>query len=68
MDNKERCIIMGPSFLSMLTIAFIILKLVGVIAWPWVWVIAPLWIPLAAITAIYIVALIIVLCITPRDK
>lgn len=28
-----------------LTIIFITLKLCGVINWPWVWVIAPLWIP-----------------------
>lgn len=26
---------------------FLVLKLCGVIAWSWVWVSAPLWIPLA---------------------
>lgn len=33
--------------LQMLTIAFIVLKLVGVITWSWWWVLSPLWIPLA---------------------
>lgn len=30
-----------------LTILFVTLKLVGVIAWSWLWVLAPLWIPFA---------------------
>lgn len=37
----------GIGFCGLLTIAFIVLKLCGVIAWSWVWVLAPLWIPLA---------------------
>ena len=31
-------------FLGLLAITFIVLKLVGVITWSWVWVLAPLWI------------------------
>jgi hypothetical protein len=34
----------GVSFGGLLTIAFIVLKLTGVIAWSWWWVLAPLWI------------------------
>ena len=30
-------------FLGVLGIVFIVLKLVGVIDWSWVWVLAPLW-------------------------
>lgn len=37
----------GISFLSMLTIVFVILKLTGVIGWSWWWVLAPTWIPAA---------------------
>ena len=37
----------GPSFLSLLCILFIGLKLGGVIAWSWWWVLAPIWIPVA---------------------
>jgi len=34
-------------FADVLGIVFIVLKLTGVIAWPWVWVLAPWWIVLA---------------------
>ena len=37
----------GAGFGTLLTILFIGLKLGGVIAWSWWWVLAPLWIPLA---------------------
>lgn len=30
-------------FLSLLQVAFIVLKLIGQITWSWVWVLAPLW-------------------------
>jgi len=36
----------GTSFSSLLTIAFIVLKLTGVIDWSWVWVLSPSWISL----------------------
>ena len=44
----------GIGFTGLLTIVFIVLKLLGVINWSWVWVFAPLWIDL-------IIALIIIL-------
>lgn len=31
------------SFTGLLTIVFITLKLCGVIAWSWIWVLSPLW-------------------------
>lgn len=36
----------GIGFAGLLTIAFIVLKLCGVINWSWVWVVSPLWISL----------------------
>lgn len=39
-----------------LGVALIALKLVGIINWPWVWVLAPLWLP----TLIVIIALMLV--------
>lgn len=36
----------GIGFLGLLAIAFIVLKLVGVISWSWLWVLSPLWIPI----------------------
>lgn len=35
---------MKIGFTGLLTIVFIILKLVGVIAWSWIWVLSPIWI------------------------
>lgn len=34
----------GIGFTGLLTVAFIVLKLVGVITWSWWWVLSPLWI------------------------
>ncbi len=55
----------GISFIGLLTIVFIVLKLTGVIKWSWLWVIAPAWIPLV----IYlIIALIVFLLANSRRK
>lgn len=35
----------GVSVLTVIGVVFIILKLVGTINWPWLWVLAPFWIP-----------------------
>ena len=34
----------GIGFVGLLTIAFIVLKLLGRITWSWVWVLSPIWI------------------------
>jgi len=53
----------GPSFGGLLTVAFIVLKLCGVIGWSWLWVLSPIWIPvgigLAVILSWVIIALIV---------
>lgn len=36
----------GMGCLSVLLIVFVVLKLAGLIAWSWWWVLAPFWIPL----------------------
>ena len=36
----------GINFFELLGIVFIILRLCGVIGWPWVWVLAPIWVPI----------------------
>ena len=33
--------------LSMLLVAFVVLKLCGVINWSWIWVLSPVWMPIA---------------------
>jgi hypothetical protein len=42
MNNKQASGEIG--FAGLLTIVFIILKLCGIIAWSWCWVLSPLWI------------------------
>jgi hypothetical protein len=37
----------GIGFAGLLAIVFIALKLLGKITWSWLWVLSPLWIPLA---------------------
>jgi len=46
----------GIGLSGLLGTAFIVLKLTGHITWPWIWVTAPFWIPVA----ILFVALIVV--------
>ena len=47
----------GVGFFGLLTLVFIVLKLVGVITWSWVWVLSPIWIG-AIIIPIFIAILI----------
>lgn len=49
----------GIGFCGLLAIVFITLKIIGTIDWSWWWVLAPLWIPLAFILAIALIALLI---------
>lgn len=49
----------GVSLTSILGVVFIVLKLTGVISWPWVWVLAPFWIPLALVVLILAIIIII---------
>ena len=48
-NNKSRG---GIGFVSALTIAFIVLKLCGVIEWSWLWVLSPIWISVIAVVII----------------
>ena len=44
----------GVGFCGLLSIVFIVLKLTGVIAWSWLWVLAPIWIPASLSLLIYV--------------
>lgn len=49
---------------GLLLVAFVVLKLTGVISWPWFWVLAPAWIPFAVWLGIMVVlGLVWVLCV-----
>lgn len=44
----------GIGFCGLLTIVFIVLKLLGKIGWSWLWVLSPIWIPVALVVLIMI--------------
>ena len=46
-------------FLELLGLAFIILKLCKVINWPWVWVLAPIWISFIIVVVLFIVLVVV---------
>ena len=56
MDNKTKQ--GGLGIVSVLTIVFIVLKLLGVIQWSWIWVISPIWISAVIVVAVFSVILI----------
>lgn len=61
MKSKSNTTSGGIGFVGLLTIAFIVLKLTKVIAWSWVWVIAPIWI--TALVTIFILAIIVLVAV-----
>lgn len=62
MENERRNID-GMTFPTLLAILFIGLKLGNVINWSWLWVLSPLWIPLAiAIVLLIVVGIIALFC------
>jgi hypothetical protein len=48
----------GISFASLLFLLFLGLKLAGVIAWSWWWVLAPIWVPALFVLVVILVMLI----------
>ncbi len=62
MNNEKRTTVNGGvGFTGLLTIVFIVLKLLGVISWSWLWVLSPIW-----IDAILVAVLLVVLVISQR--
>lgn len=49
----------NPNFFECLALLFIGLRLTGIIAWPWLWVLAPLWLPACLVL---LIACVVVLC------
>ncbi len=50
----------GIGFFGLLAIVFITLKLIGTIDWPWIWILSPIWLPIALVIAIVSIAVLIV--------
>lgn len=58
-SNKNVTVSLGGGFTGLLTIVFIVLKLIGQIQWSWIWVLSPLWLPWGIIIAIILLMLLI---------
>ena len=56
---EKQVIYKGPGILGLLGVAFVVLKLVGVIDWSWWWVTSPLWIPIVLVLGILLFVLIL---------
>lgn len=51
-DNRKEVTGSGITFEGALFITFLVLKLCGVVDWPWLWVFAPLWVPILLVLGI----------------
>jgi len=61
MANEQAPAVNGGGFGGLLFLLFLGLKLGHVISWPWIWVFAPLWIPLGLVVLCAIIFGIVVL-------
>ena len=57
---SKKCTSGGISLCTLLTVAFVVLKLCKVITWSWWWVLAPLWGPWAIVAAVGAVFFIVI--------
>jgi hypothetical protein len=58
----------GISFAGLLTVLFIGLKLGQIIDWPWVWVLAPIWMSIVFGLIVFLVFLIIAMILVAKKK
>ena len=54
----------GLNFAEVLGVVFIALRLCGVIDWPWVWVLAPIWVPIG----LWLLAVLIAIIVAARKR
>ena len=66
MNNNSKSSSGGIGFVGLLAVAFIVLKLCGVIDWSWLWVLAPIWISFAIVLIVIIIYVISCKIITRR--
>ena len=66
-ESKRNSVVVtsGVTPLSLLGVAFIVLKVMGYITWSWVWVLAPFWIPLC-LALLIVVSLLIIIAIAAK--
>ena len=67
MENNNTRIYGGVSASGLLGVAFVILKLCGVIKWSWWWVTAPFWAPIALLMLFLVVAIVVACAISVSE-
>ena len=55
MSNKKIIASKGVTFLDMLFLLFLFLKLAGYVTWSWWWVTSPLWMPIVIVLGILLI-------------
>ena len=66
--NQVKIINRGIGPLSLLGIAFVVMKIMGYITWSWWWVLAPFWIPVALALFLILLAIGIVVLLLSTDN
>lgn len=66
--SKNSSVSFSFPFLSILSLIFITLKLIGIIDWTWWWVLSPLWMPSALIVFGFAVFFLVSIFKTKKDK
>ena len=61
MDEKQKISINFGGCGFTLSIIFLVLKLTRIIDWAWVWIFAPVWIPLALVISIFLFYYLVIL-------
>lgn len=68
-NNSNNVSATGIGFTGLLQVAFIVLKLIGVINWSWFWVFSPIWVTLSiAVIAIIAILIFSIILTRPRKK
>lgn len=57
---ESKSVRIGPGLLGCLGILFVALKLCGQIDWPWLWVLAPFWGPVAVLAIMFVLGSVVV--------
>ncbi len=59
MNVKKSASTGGVGFVGLLQVAFIVLKLCGIINWSWLWILAPIWITAGIVVLLLCIAFIL---------
>ena len=64
MNKKATPAVGGLGLADVLGVVFVVLKLVGVINWSWVWVLAPFWIQIVLVLIVALIMFIVVIVVS----